>query len=93
MCGLSHIFIEKTSRFRIFPYNRNIGIFKREEMNMDTMKKLTTLFILLFVASISAGMVLKDAVPYAAIGGFGCATIFLLCSAYCFGKSRSQRGQ
>ncbi|MDC2865122.1 hypothetical protein [Bacillus sp. BP-3] len=56
---------------------------------METMRKLTTLFILLFVASISAGMALKDAVPYAAIGGWGFGTLFLLCSAYCLGKSRS----
>ncbi|MGG2017941.1 hypothetical protein [Bacillus sp. S10(2024)] len=60
---------------------------------METMRKLTTLFILLFVASISAGMALKDAVPYAAIGGWGFGTLFLLCSAYCLGKSRSQKGE
>ncbi|ENQ3080451.1 hypothetical protein CON64_06225 [Bacillus pseudomycoides] len=59
---------------------------------MDTMRKLTTLFILLFVASISAGMALKDAVPYAAIGGWGFGTLFLLCSAFCAGKIRYRKG-
>ncbi|MEI4799724.1 hypothetical protein ACIGHG_14820 [Bacillus sp. NPDC077411] len=59
---------------------------------MDTMRKLTTVFILLFVASISAGMALKDAVPYAAIGGWGLGTLFLLCSAFCAGKIRYRKG-
>ncbi|WP_242217882.1 hypothetical protein [Bacillus cereus group sp. BfR-BA-01380] len=60
---------------------------------MDTMRKLTTLFILLFVASISAGMALKDAVPYAAIGGWGLGTLFLLCSAFCTGKIHYRKGE
>ncbi|MEN1937549.1 hypothetical protein AAIE21_18645 [Paenibacillus sp. 102] len=59
---------------------------------MELYQKLTTVFILLFVASISAGMALKDAVPYSAIGGWGFATIFLLCSAFCAGKARQKKG-
>ncbi|ENQ3108430.1 hypothetical protein SAMN04488168_15014 [Bacillus sp. 491mf] len=60
---------------------------------MDTMRKLTTVFILLFVASISAGMALKDAVPYAAIWGWGLGTLFLLCSAFCAGRIHYRKGE
>ncbi|EEM03571.1 hypothetical protein bmyco0002_40060 [Bacillus pseudomycoides] len=37
-------------------------------------------------------MALKDAVPYSAIGGWGFATLFLLCSAFCAGKARQKKG-
>ncbi|MBO1581344.1 hypothetical protein [Bacillus sp. XF8] len=59
---------------------------------MELYQKLTTVFILLFVASISAGMALKDAVPNATMGGIGFATLFLLCSAFCAGKARQKKG-
>ncbi|MFJ8528192.1 hypothetical protein [Bacillus sp. NPDC094106] len=59
---------------------------------MGLYQKLTTTFILLVVASISAGFALKDAVPNAAIGGIGFATLFLLCSAFCAGKARQKKG-
>lgn len=60
---------------------------------MEHYQKLTTVFILLFAASISAGMALKDVVPYSAIGGWGFGTLFLLCSAFCAGKARQKKGE
>ena len=49
---------------------------------MELYKKLTTTFILLFVASITVGFSLKGAIP----------TLFLLSSAFCAGKARQMKG-
>ncbi|WP_242144218.1 MULTISPECIES: hypothetical protein [unclassified Bacillus cereus group] len=59
---------------------------------MELYQKLTTTFLLLFIASISVGFALKDAVPHATIGGISFATLFLLCSAFCAGKARQKKG-
>ncbi|MGD6890554.1 hypothetical protein [Bacillus mobilis] len=59
---------------------------------MRIYKKLTTTFILLFVASITVGFSLKGAIPYATLVSIVCATLFLLSSAFCTGKARQMKG-
>ncbi|AXY06375.1 hypothetical protein CN272_07300 [Bacillus anthracis] len=59
---------------------------------MELYKKLTTTFILLFIASITVGFSLKGAIPYATLVSIICATLFLLSSAFCAGKARHMKG-
>ncbi|KFN03543.1 hypothetical protein D0U04_04560 [Bacillus clarus] len=59
---------------------------------MELYQKLTTTFILLFIASITVGFALKGAIPYATLGSTIFATLFLLCSAFCAGKARQMKG-
>ncbi|MED0960030.1 hypothetical protein [Bacillus paramycoides] len=59
---------------------------------MELYKKLTTTFILLFIASITVGFSLKGAIPYATLMSTIFATLFLLCSAFCAGKTRQMKG-
>ncbi|MDA2072343.1 hypothetical protein ACTFRD_20420 [Bacillus cereus group sp. MYBK249-1] len=58
---------------------------------MELYKKLTTTFILLFIASITVGFSLKDAIPYATLVIIIFATLFLLGSAFCAGKARQMK--
>jgi len=53
-------------------------------------KNYTVLFILLFVASISGGMALKNILDYSMIIGVGLATIFLLAAAFSLGKTNRE---
>ncbi|HFK1762207.1 MULTISPECIES: hypothetical protein [Bacillus] len=50
-------------------------------------KKHTTMFLLFFVASIIGGLSLKNTVDYSMVVGVGLGIVFLLCSAFCAGKS------
>ncbi|MFF3022848.1 hypothetical protein ACFVRR_09305 [Gottfriedia sp. NPDC057948] len=49
-------------------------------------KNYTVFFLLLFTASISGGMALKDYFDYSMIIGVGLAMIFLFASVYSLGK-------
>ena len=49
-------------------------------------KNYTVIFLLLFIASIAGGMAFKNFVDYSMVVGVGLAIIFLLASAFSFGK-------
>jgi hypothetical protein len=53
-------------------------------------KNYTVLFILLFVASITGGMALKNIFDYSMIIGVGLATILLLATAFSLGKKNRE---
>ncbi|NMD71246.1 hypothetical protein HHO41_13145 [Bacillus sp. DNRA2] len=54
-------------------------------------KNYTVFFLLLFIASISGGMALKDYFDFSMIIGVGLATIFLFASAYSLAKKNRKR--
>ncbi|MEE6451044.1 hypothetical protein RAH41_10770 [Gottfriedia acidiceleris] len=49
--------------------------------------KYTVLFLLLFIASITGGLALKNVLEFSMIFGVGLGLIFLSCSFYFVGKS------
>ena len=59
---------------------------------MELYKKLTTTFILLFIASITVGLSIKGAIAYATLVSIIFATLFLLSSAFRAGKVRQMKG-
>lgn len=58
---------------------------------MVVLKNYTVLFLMLAVASIGAGMALKNVVLYSMIFAAGLNVVFLLCGAYALGKRNEKQ--
>ncbi|MED1472786.1 hypothetical protein [Bacillus salipaludis] len=54
------------------------------------MNNYTVMFLMLFVASISGGMALKNIFEYSMLVGVGLAIVFLFCSIIALSKRNSQ---
>ncbi|WP_201741316.1 hypothetical protein [Pradoshia eiseniae] len=53
-------------------------------------KNYSTMFLLLFVASISGGLALKNVYDYSMLAGVGIGLIFLLCAFIAINKKPSK---